>query len=90
MNGEHLKKASQTGKSQEEKVLTFKSKLDDLFDIAAADVLSQLTNEEGIQFLTHQRMKGRPGHMGGVDIKTTQAEDKQGKKEMSKDYIKQQ
>lgn len=61
------KKASQTGKSQEEKVLAFKSKLDDLFDIAAADVLSQLTNEEDIQFLTHQRIKGRSGHMGGVE-----------------------
>ena len=54
--------------AQSKKVEAFKSSLDDLFDIAHQDALIN-TNEEDRQFLLLQRQKGRPGCMGGVDIK---------------------
>lgn len=63
-------------KSHEEKELAFKSKLEDLFDIAAADALSLLTNPEDIAFLKLQREKGRPGCMAGVDLKTARIEER--------------
>lgn len=70
------KSSSRKSKTQEEKEIAFKSKLDNLFDIAAADALSTMTNSEDIQFLTLQRQKGRPGCMGGVDVKFARAEER--------------
>lgn len=58
------KSASRKSKTQEEKVLQFTSKFDDLFDIATKDALSRMTIEEDREFLTMQRKKGRPGSIG--------------------------
>lgn len=61
-------------RSFEEKTLQFTSKLPDLFDVAAEGAISKTNKQEDIQFLTHQRMRGRVGHLEGADLKITQAE----------------
>lgn len=43
--------------------------LDDLFDIAQADVLEIIKIKEDRDFLISQRQKGRPGSMLGIDLK---------------------
>lgn len=45
----------------------FISKLDDLFDIAHADVLNLISIEEDRAFLVAQRQKGRLGSLLGID-----------------------
>lgn len=50
--------------------------LDDLFDIAAADALSTMRNEEDKEFLRKQRQKGRPGSMLGIDTKLSSKEER--------------
>lgn len=70
------KNKSRKSKGQEEKVLEYTSKFEDLFDIAAENALSKITNPDDRAFLTMQRQKGRPGSMGGVDLKTTRAEER--------------
>lgn len=44
--------------------------LDDLFDISSADALNCIKIESDRKFLVLQKMKGRPGCMGGVDMTT--------------------
>src|SRR5678815_2906697 len=70
------KSSSRKSKIQEERELAFKSKLEDLFDIAAADAVSQMTKTEDIQFLELQRQKGRPCCMAGVDLKLARLEER--------------
>lgn len=62
------------GKNQEkksarqvEKENKFVAELDDIFDIAAENALTSMTNQEDMQFLRKQREKGRPGYMYGID-----------------------
>lgn len=66
-------------KAQNKKIDTFKSTLDDLFDIAHQDALKNIT-EEDKQFLLLQRKKGRPGCMGGVDMKFVKVEERREKR----------
>lgn len=49
-------------------------KLDDVFDIAPANVLQLIKIEEDKQFLISQRKHGRPGFMYGIDHKTAEGE----------------
>ena len=46
----------------------FKSNLNNLFDIARADALQLMRNNEDKEFLLSQREPGRRGVMGGVDL----------------------
>ncbi|GBL78846.1 hypothetical protein AVEN_48839-1 [Araneus ventricosus] len=54
----------------------FVSNLDNLFAIAHADALQLMKIEEGRIFLQRQREPGRPGHLGGVDKKLTDKEER--------------
>lgn len=54
----------------------FISTLDDLFDIAATDALTQMKVQEDRNFLIAQRRKGREGCLLGVDQKGQKAEEK--------------
>ncbi|GBO27657.1 hypothetical protein AVEN_215867-1 [Araneus ventricosus] len=54
----------------------FVSNLNNLFDIAHADALQLMKIEEDRMFLQRQREPGRPGHLGGVDKKLTDKEEK--------------
>lgn len=47
----------------------FSGILDELCDVAHADALSLMNNEEDREFLLAQREKGRRGCLGGVDMK---------------------
>ncbi|XP_055307228.1 uncharacterized protein LOC129571460 [Sitodiplosis mosellana] len=71
-------KVEQMSFGMKEKFSSFMDDLDDLFDIAAADALETMRNEEDKEFLEKQRQKGRPGSMLGVDMKLA------GKEERSK------
>ena len=70
------KSSSRKSKIQKERELAFKSKLEDLFDIAAADSVSQMTKTEDIQFLELQQQKGRPGCMAGFDLKLARLDER--------------
>lgn len=59
--------------TQKQKIEDFKSTFDDLFDVAHQDALINTTQEDR-QFLLLQREKGRPGCMGGVDMKYVKLE----------------
>jgi len=61
----HKTRKSVTQAEQEE---TFKECLDDLFDIAHAQALTMITNEEDKEFLLAQREKGRRGCMAELDV----------------------
>lgn len=52
----------------------FTKNLDNLFDIAHADAMQMMRNEEDKEFLLKQRMDGRPGSMLGVDQRLAQKE----------------
>lgn len=65
----HKDSADKRPGSSKVKVENFKAKLDDLFDIASADALNEMTVEEDKNFLLMQRQNGRPGCMLGVDMK---------------------
>lgn len=56
------------GETQRKREAEFIAKLDDLFDIAHANVLEMVTNPEDMAFLQLQREKGRQGCMTGVDM----------------------
>lgn len=51
------------------KAAEFRDSLDDLFDVASKDALSQIKIEEDKLFLMNQRKKGRQGCMIGIDRK---------------------
>lgn len=70
------KHANRTSEAHKAKILEFKSKLDDLFDIAHASALSTITIEEDKQFLNNQRKKGRPGFMYGIDYEQLETEER--------------
>lgn len=59
-----------------EKFDLFMDVLDDLFDIATADALTTMRNEEDKNFLQKQRQKGRPGSMLGIDMKLASKEER--------------
>lgn len=59
-----------------EKFDVFMDVLDDLFDIATADALTSMRNEEDKNFLEKQRQKGRPGSMLGIDMKLASKEER--------------
>lgn len=59
-----------------EKFDVFMDVLDDLFDIATADALTTMRNEEDKNFLEKQRQKGRPGSMLGIDMKLASKEER--------------
>ncbi|GBN61840.1 hypothetical protein AVEN_210313-1 [Araneus ventricosus] len=54
----------------------FISNLDNLFDIAHAVAFQLMEIEEDRMFLQRQREPGRPGHLGGVDKKLTDIEER--------------
>lgn len=70
------KHASRNTASHKEKENLFQSKFNDLFDIAHADAL-KIIKEEDRQFLILQREKGRPGFMYGIDYTTTDQEERE-------------
>lgn len=61
-----VEKMSTTTKSKHD---VFVNELDDLFDMASANAIELIQNEEDKQFLEKQRQIGRPGSMVGVDLK---------------------
>lgn len=63
----HSTRSSDAHKNAEKQ---FNDNLDDLFDVAHADALQQIKNQEDKDFLQMQRQKGRPGCMIGTDMKT--------------------
>lgn len=62
--------------AQEEKRNKFISNLDNLFDIAHADALTQIKIEEDRKFLLNQRKPGREGCMFGIDRKLAEKEER--------------
>ncbi|GBM63821.1 hypothetical protein AVEN_262707-1 [Araneus ventricosus] len=54
----------------------FVSNLDNLFDIAHADALQLMKIEEDRMFSQRQRQPVRPAHLGGVDKKLTDEEER--------------
>lgn len=74
------KNANRPGVTQKKKEDAFKSNLDDLFDVAHQDALASMC-EEDKQFLLLQREKGRPGCMGGVDMKLMKREERREKRQ---------
>lgn len=69
------KNASRRSESQKKLEDGFKSKLNDLFDIASANALEIMKDEESKQFLILQRSPGRPGYIAGVDYIGIQSEE---------------
>ncbi|GBL91888.1 hypothetical protein AVEN_172798-1 [Araneus ventricosus] len=70
---ENAKKLQDVFKRRQQEFL---SNLDNLFDIAHADALQLMKIEEDRLFLQRQREPGRPGHLGGVDKKRTDKEER--------------
>lgn len=60
----HATRQSEAHKKKEEE---FVARLDDLFDIAHADVEKMVKYRQDFEFLQLQRQKGRHGSIGGVD-----------------------
>jgi hypothetical protein len=73
--------------SQRKKEEDFCNILDDLFDIAHANALLQIENEEDAKFLEMQRRKGRPGYMAGVDRELAEREEKIRKRDERREYL---
>lgn len=67
------KSKGRAGQAQARKENIFSEKMEDLFDIAHGDALNLIKNPEDRLFLEFQRKKGRPGYIGGLDVKTTNA-----------------
>ena len=61
------KKKSTNTSLQKTKESQFEEKLDNLFDISAANALEVMTIEEDKEFLILQRQSGQPGYMSGLD-----------------------
>jgi len=68
--------------TQKQKIEDFKSTFDDLFDVAHQDALINTTQEDR-QFLLLQREKGRPGCIGGVDMKDVKLEQRKERRRKS-------
>ena len=68
------KNAGRQTKTQKKKEADFKSMFENLFDIAHANALEMISNEEDRQFLIAQREPGRRGVMGSIDISFTRKE----------------
>lgn len=77
-------KVDQMSVEMKKKYDDFIESLDDLFDIAAADALLTMRNEEDKEFLRKQRQKGRPGSMLGIDAKLS-GKEKRSKSRMEKE-----
>lgn len=71
-----LKSSKRQSTLQEKREKEFIGKLDDLFDIAILNALDEMKIEEDKLFLLNQRMKGRPGSMGGADCVLLRSEQK--------------
>lgn len=83
------KSVNQMAAGMKQKYDVFMDELDDLFDIASADALTTMTNEEDREFLEKQRQKGRPGSMLGIDMKLAAKEHRtELRKEKEKEKIK--
>lgn len=54
----------------------FVNNLDNLFDIAHANAVKMMRNDEDIAFLEKQRENGRPGSMIGIDQKLAAKEER--------------
>ncbi len=70
------KNAGRQTKTQKKKEADFKSMFENLFDIAHANALEMISNEEDRQFLIAQREPGRRGVMGSIDISFTRKENR--------------
>lgn len=75
---EYLQKRQieEMGPKMKERYDDFMDNLDNLFDIAHANALTMMRNDEDIQFLEKQRENGRPGSMLGIDQKLAGKEDR--------------
>lgn len=62
------KNKKRTTSTQSERENKFGEELNDLFDVAHADAMAIMKNEEDKDFLLAQREPGRRGRMGGVDL----------------------
>lgn len=69
-----FKSSTRKSEAQTAKEQAFVATFNDLFDIASADALDKIKNEEDKQFLLMQRQKGRPGAMIGIDAVSVQME----------------
>ena len=67
--------------TQQANEATFSATIKELFDVAHADAMELIENQEDKLFLESQRKKGRPGCMGGVDKVLLQQQQKQMEKE---------
>ena len=74
------KNAGRRTATQERKEEVFKSSFENLFDIAHANALELMTNEEDIQFLIAQREPGRRGSMASVDVNLKNKEERKRKR----------
>lgn len=85
---EHLQKGScrKTSEAQKKYEEQFIEDLDKLFDIAHADALNQM-KEEDAEFLINQRKPNREGSLAGVDIKTN-AKEKRRAERLEKEYLR--
>lgn len=63
------KKVEKMSEAMLEKYNSFVNDLDNLFDIATADALQTMRNDEDKRFLEQQRQPGRQGSMAGIDQK---------------------
>ena len=76
----YKKECKETNQNPKKKEADFKSVLGNLFDIAHADALEMISNEEDRQFLIFQREPGRRGVMGSVDIGLAKKESRKRKR----------
>lgn len=77
------KNATRRSNTQECKEKAFKDELGNLFDVAHAEALKLIKNEEDKQFLLAQREEGRNGSMTSADLVTAKQE-KQSKERKEK------
>lgn len=76
-------KANKAKRSEriQQKEQEWQTKLEDLFDIAHANVLNMMTDEENSSFLMAQRKNGRPGKISNLDKEYAKREAKKQDKE---------
>lgn len=70
------KKPEEMAAAMKQRREKFVNNLDNLFDIAHANALNMMRNQEDIDFLTKQRENGRPGSMLGIDKKLADKEER--------------
>ena len=73
----HKSRTSELHKSNE---MAFCCKMNDLFDIAHANVATMVTIAEDLEFLAAQREPGRRGYMGAVDTVLAAKEERKAKR----------